>query len=600
MNFINDPVLDITKPAPETLLQKYNALNAINVDYDEVVSEAPVVSAKPGYNTAVTFKPKLLSKWLNGDTIYYNRIDIATVLNNPRVSIPRGAAVNISDTIATINTLFGINLVAEDYFDNPLPAIDPLDPDAEATVAFSCKPGSFFFYGSLQITYNKLIPSTDTPSEDPVDVYSLIQDPTDPVYKSRVVCHSVEGREVSAFKFLRNAVTVTEADADYMLRIKNGDMVIFGSFKFRAAIGTEPEKDYVSTSIIIDRTGKIIKSGTMATNLFGSNYAMKYEYYPESDYIYAIDTSNAIGINPSCLYRYDLSGQLDVAFTAPDLDYVPTRVKACVDGKFYAVSGLLYGPWDTDNDPQTPDVQSPEYHIDRYLATGVKDGTFNRTVIRTTGGNAPWAVIDIAPIVGAANAPDGYYAYLKPPAVTDSTGDCPVINGVSMIPGNEPTYGFLPLIKITQFGLIDTNFNVKQPYLHGSALYNPDAGTIAAGSAALVAFADSVVYMAPVENPLTNYRGFAPIHVSALGVVSTYGGQEYLDAPRWSGFKAIYGAGPKGFVVLGECKQKIPTGGYAGATGTVASYFKDARAKVLVKSVASNLMSIDDIEIAVG
>jgi hypothetical protein len=47
------------------LLQKYNALNAINVDFDEVVFEAPVVSNKPGYNTSVTFKPKLLSKWLS-------------------------------------------------------------------------------------------------------------------------------------------------------------------------------------------------------------------------------------------------------------------------------------------------------------------------------------------------------------------------------------------------------------------------------------------------------------------------------------------------------------------------------------------------------
>lgn len=600
MNFINDPVLDITKPAAETLLQKYNALNAINVDFDEVVFEAPVVSNKPGYNTSVTFKPKLLSKWLNGDTIYYNRIDIASVLNNPRVSIPRGAAVNISDTITTINTLFGINLVPEDYFDNPLPALDPLDPGAEATVTFSCKPGSFFFYGSLQITYNKLIPSTETPGEDPVDVYSLIQDPTDPVYKSRVVCHSVEGREVTAFKFLRNAVTVTESDASYMLRIKNGDMVIFGSFKFRAALGAEPEKDYVSTAIIIDRTGKILHSGTMATNLFGSNYAMQYEYYPESDYIYAIDSTDAIGINPSRLYRYDLNGQMDVAFATPDMNYVPTRIKTCVDGKFYALTGLMYGSWDTDNDPQTPDVQSPEYRIERYLPSGLRDGTFNRTVIRTTGGKAPWAVIDIAPIVSANKAPEGFYVYLKPPAVTDSTGDCPVINGVSMIPGNEPSYGFLPLIKISQFGLIDTNFNIKQPYLHGSALYNPTAGSVNAGTPALVAFADSVVYVAPVENPLTNYRGFAPIHVSALGAVTTYAGQEYLDAPRWDSFRAIYDAGPKGFVFLGECKQKIPTGGYANPLATVASYFKDARAKALIKSVDSDLLDITDIEIAVG
>ena len=51
---------------------------------------------------------------------------------------------------------------------------------------------------------------------------------------------------------------------------------------------------------------------------------------------------------------------------------------------------------------------------------------------------------------------------------------------------------------------------------------------------------------------------------------------------------------------LGECKQKIPTGGYADPLATVASYFKDARAKTLVKSVSSDLLEISDIEIAVG
>lgn len=599
MNFVNDPILDITKPATQILLEKYNAINAINVAYDEVVFQTPVVSTKPGFNTSTTFVPKLLSKWLNGDTIYYNRIDIATVLNNPKVSIPRGNAVNISDTITTINTLFGINLTPDDYFDNPLPALDPQDPNAEATVTFSCKPESFYFFGSLQITYNKLVPTAESPTEDPVDIYSIVQDAADPVYKSKVVCYSIEGREVTAFKYLRNAVTVTESDADYMLRIKNGDMVIFGSFKFRAAIGQEAEKDHVSTVIVIDRTGKVIRSGTLATNLFGSNHPMKYEYYPESDYVYALDTTNAIGTNTSRLYRFDLQGQIDVAFTAPDVSYVPTQIKVCADGKFYAVTGLMSGMWDLDNDPGTPDVSAPEYRIDRYLANGVKDGTYNQTVIRTTGGNAPWAVLAIAPVLGATKAAEGLYVYLQPPAVTSSTGNCPVVNGVSMIPGNEPEYGFLPLIKLSQFGLIDTNFQVKQPYAHGRSLYNPDAGAIAAGQPSIIAFPDSVVYVAPVINPMTGYPMYAAIHVSALGVVSTYAGQEFYDTLRWNTFGAIYAAGPNGFVMQGECKLKIPSGGYETAKSAVGAYYRDGRIKTLVHNVAAG-KSIADIEIAVG
>lgn len=599
MNFVNDPILDISKLPQVILLEKYNAMNAINVDYDEVVFATPVVSTKPGYNTSATFTPKLLSRWLNGDTIYYNRINIASVLINPKVSIPRGNAANISDTITTINTLFGINLRAEDYFDNPLPAIDPLDPDAEVTVTFSCKPGSYLFYGSLQITYNKLVPTAESPTEDPVDIYSIVQDAADPVYKSKVVCYSIEGREVTNFKFLRNAVTVTESDANFMLRIKNGDMVIFGNFQYRAAIGQEAEKNHVSTVIVIDRTGKVLRSGTLATNLFGSNHPMVYEYYPESDYIYALDTTNAIGTNTSRLYRFDLQGQIDVAFTAPDVSYVPTQIKVCADGKFYAVTGLMSGMWDFDNDPGTPDVSAPEYRIDRYLTSGVKDGTYNQTVIRTTGGNAPWEVIAIAPVLGASNAAEGLYIYLKPPAVTNSTGNCPVVNGVSMIPGNEPEYGFLPLIKLSQFGLIDTNFQIKQPFTHGTSLYNPDAGAVSAGRSALVAFPDSVVYVAPVKNPLTGYAGFAPIHVSALGAVTTYAGQEYYDTLRWSAFDSLYPAGPNGFVVLGQAKLKIPAGGYETAKSTVGAYYRDARFKTLVNSVVSS-KSIADIEIAVG
>ena len=48
MNFVNDPILDISKLPQVILLEKYNAMNAINVDYDVVVFATPVVSTNPG------------------------------------------------------------------------------------------------------------------------------------------------------------------------------------------------------------------------------------------------------------------------------------------------------------------------------------------------------------------------------------------------------------------------------------------------------------------------------------------------------------------------------------------------------------------------
>ncbi len=148
MQFLGDVALDITKAPEQILMDKFNAVNALNLSVDDWVFGQPQSSTTVGYNTKVTLSPKATSQWYASFTLYYNRMNIATILDNDLVSVPRGGALQLSDVITDLNALYGLNVQPEDYFDSPLSIINSYDPDAEVPITFSWKPCSFLFSGT--------------------------------------------------------------------------------------------------------------------------------------------------------------------------------------------------------------------------------------------------------------------------------------------------------------------------------------------------------------------------------------------------------------------------------------------------------------------
>lgn len=129
------------------IVQSYNAgmdpqLHLNDTDY---IFDAPIVNpdATPATNTRMRVLPTATSGKYGRVSIYYNRIDASAIQANPIVT--RGAATKFSDVVPMLNSFFGINLVAADYVDGPLPT----QAGALTQANLQMTPVALLFIGSL-------------------------------------------------------------------------------------------------------------------------------------------------------------------------------------------------------------------------------------------------------------------------------------------------------------------------------------------------------------------------------------------------------------------------------------------------------------------
>lgn len=587
MDYLSDLALDITKTPQEILLDKFNAVNSLQLTLDDFIVAPPqaVDNAIYGTNTTVVFSPKVTSKWYNSFTLYYSRMDIVSILDNDLVSIPRGSATMLSDLILQINEAYGINLRPEDYYDATLPAVDPLDPDAQTPVVLTIKPESYLFTGSYMLLLDRPVPNQDPATGESADIYVLVDQPFEPAMKHNIVCVTNIGDLISNFRFMRNAVTKTVVTIDKMFRLKNSDIAVLGNFEFRASIAGGTEQDYVVNSIVVDPSG-VIKVAT--DGLFGSSQNMFYNHSQGSDYVYAIDKDNVIGTAPRQLYRYLQDGSIDAGFTTPSLLYVPKLVKECNDGKFYTVSDVYTAQWDNDGDPGTPTVPVSQIRIDRFNSDGTIDVLYTPTIIRSTGNAQPWPVVNIEPIQ-TGGLPNGLYILFKPSAAPSSTGEVPVINGIAMIPGGEPEYGFVPAVRLLQSGLINTAFDYTQKNLNATAVYNTVGSNMAQGDKALATIGDDLVFFTHRSNPLTNIAQRMPVRYSGFGNMQKISGDAYIESYRWTNAKDIYALSGGTIISSGVVKLLNPGGGWQEDQSVVVSYHGDTTAQGILYSAPLNI-----------
>lgn len=81
--------------------------------------------------------------------IYYNRVNLGTVLRNISFPLPKGAALRTHDLIPLLNARYGLGLTVNDVYDAPLPAID-----AVVGITLQAKPKSIVWTGSAVIFLN--------------------------------------------------------------------------------------------------------------------------------------------------------------------------------------------------------------------------------------------------------------------------------------------------------------------------------------------------------------------------------------------------------------------------------------------------------------
>lgn len=590
--YIDSVALDITKSPQEVLIQKINAVNGLQLNFDDFVFETPEAFVNPLYpesNTRVKVVPKATSQYYNSFTIYYKRMQINTILNNPLVAVSRDGAENLSEVIDQINTKYNIHLTADDYYDSPFPPIDPGDPGAEFPVMFTCKTESLLFIGSYQMTINGVAQNPPNSNMETADVYILLSQTYKTNQKSNIVCRTSTGDFINNFDFLRNCSNVSMVDVTNFTHLKNLGILLFGDFDLDIDFDGSGAQSVQSNCLLMSTSGKIVGD---LNNKFGAsnNSGLIHVKDNQKKYHYVIDTYSNLGAATSHLYRFDTNGNLDLGFdiaTSYEVGYA--RVDA--QGRIYVVSKMQSITEDHDNDPGTADVLVPQYWIERFLEDGTLDPVFARMKITAENLNTPMYVANIDPIEGDINTTgSGVYIGFVPNSLLSTSDPSLMVNGTPMVPASvTEEYAHLPMLKVLNTGAIDPAFKYIQPGFSTDAIYSYDSmKKPKTGDNFVTAVGNDVVMLSYRRNPITLYTFKIPMLFDSTGTYKPLSGAGYLDGLRFTDASSIESIYANTTLMFGQCDMEISPGVYE-PRSIVASYDKDSRLQAVVYQTVTDV-----------
>ena len=568
--------LDISKTAQEIIIEKINAVNGLQLNFNDFVFEDPQPHSGAPYaiaNTKVKIVPKTTSQYYNAFTVYYKRMDISEILDNPKISISRAAVNNLSELITDINQKYNIHLTADDYYDAALLPVDPLDPTAEVPVMFSCKVESLLFKGSYLLLLNRVVQAPVIPPMESADVFIVESNNYDPIHRSTVLCRTSNGDPVNNFVFMRNCDTVSEVDITSIIKLKNKGLIVFGSFSFTANLsGTS--QTYTTNCINVSYNGKVLAD---ANNLYGSQYLSNLTSCQDNEqtYHYVLDTANNLGSEQSHLYRFLSTGELDVSFVLAGCSYEVSYARIDSHGRIYVCSKLLSVLEDHDDNPATPDQVVKQYWIERYLSSGALDTTFSRVKLRIAGNYLPLNITNIDPIENDVDTTmAGVYVGLEYREAPFSNGLIPTVNGVPVVSNTiTPGCGYLPILKINNNGLRDINFKMEQ---RGFAPYAVSDYQVyqspKLNQKFVTAVGDKVAMLAYKRNPITGNSQKMPVVYSPQGELVKLSGDDYINSYEFTEAIDILSASHNTLIVRGKCNLPDGVGGILAATEVVVAY----------------------------
>lgn len=551
---LNSP-LDIQANQLDILLQQVNIENNTELLADDFLFSPPRTAELlfSDINTAVTITPKVTSGYYGSKDVYYKRLNVTDIITNKNIYIARGTAVKLSGLIPQINTKYGINLTINDYLDVDLPAIDPLDPDAVFSVVLKTTDTSYLFIGTVLVIVGK-IPVPVDPSGYSRDIYlSLYSDDTS-VYKNRFIALDAS-REISqTFKLLRNATNITNFDVKDFLVLSNGDICLRGDFSFDLASVTVSVK-----SVIMNNLGTIKITST--EYLFGDiNISKTFRYQNKGvDKVYLLDKNSFLGTNlVNNLYRYNNDGSLDTTYIPTGIDYTPSTISLCDDGKLYTASNqyvvVVVDPFTLNN------VNVRRIRIDRLNIDGTLDTTFTPIIITSTSITTVPSVVQILPI----NSLGGWVA-LKPNDII-ATGS--VITIVNDIPFASPrddsdgTGGSINIIfRFNQDGSFNTGFKQLLANNDPNSVYL-DSVEFQPGAKVLNATPNYVTLMTKRVNPLTGYINRSPISFDMNGNIYNAMPESSLEDVRWVTVDDLINQYNGNFLVRGKAISRNVNGGW--------------------------------------
>lgn len=154
--------MSLNKPARQLLVDLINIGARITFAVEDMTFGAPeAMPYDAERNTKVKITPTATAKLKEEQYIYYDRINFADLQKGQTLIIADAAQANTSALVAAIQTAYGIQLAAEDYIAEAIPA-----GAAGVTrgVVFKAAATSLIYFGQLQIAL-----TTDTDGDGTAD-----------------------------------------------------------------------------------------------------------------------------------------------------------------------------------------------------------------------------------------------------------------------------------------------------------------------------------------------------------------------------------------------------------------------------------------------
>lgn len=357
-------LLDITKPAKEIIIDKYNAKSGVHIQY-HFVELGQVIPLAPGpykENTKIELLPTIEAPWLNKFHLNYTRIDLVDVFAAPYLFVPSNAGVNLHDVLDEINQAVGLNLTVDDVEDAPI-TYDP-DPQIPPKVMVKAKPGAVFYIGEAELFFDKTLNSPASNVESNTIVYLAIKNDN---AMDRVAAYAFDGYPSINFKFLKNVELLVECEIDSIFSCEQNLLIVTGKFMFVSNNLPFVNPASVYKTITLNRQGFLVSAREEECPLVG----IPVQYIDadrEKGVYYVADVANKINVNPKRVYRLFENGTIDGNFNYSELD--DEVVKIIPDGdRFFAVG-----------------YDNLEYTIKRYLYDGTEDPSWSPVVIKSNTG----------------------------------------------------------------------------------------------------------------------------------------------------------------------------------------------------------------------
>ncbi len=522
------------------LFNLINSANNTSLQPEDFTVGAPFVNTTGSSpNTGVVLTPNPLTGYVGTPTIYYNRIDISTILDSQIGTINLQNAVNLSDIMGQINTIYGTDFQPTDYINTPLPVANPTYPNLPLVVTIATTPTSLKYTGTYDYTLNY----TAVSATSPVDLRRLIAVYTGLPPSQSVVKYSLDGSIDTTFSFLQNASAVSTFNISSSFYRNDGTLCLNGTFTLTALIAGIPQSGTYS-SLIVDQTGSITQVSLTPIYSFTANskqYANR-----NVPFIYSLDAVS--------FTRFNNAGILDTTFNS-GLNYIPIMIRVADSGKIYAVSATFVGP-----DPYNNNVSTNMVVIDRLLSTGAVDVTFNRVYIRMSAYPS-----NFSSIIDIKENPNGLIAiYVGSNSGYGAGVPVPVVNGTPLVPidssGNS-TGTWLPIISLLSNGMLSTPLVNSLNIMSGTAI-SAVGSPLMQDTSSMVYTTNAFIFSSYKTNPLVGQNGVQNNSFSnTTGNINLYNSNTYVNFPVYQSTFKIDGYSSDGTMIYGGTLASVNING---------------------------------------